>query len=455
MANIVIKTKFRSPEESRCFTDELEYSTQEYKQESIKGLKHEDYIENNDVDFTKVVDYSTEIYKQKTNKYIKENSNYTFSNYSNNIDKNGIEKIKKQFIEAQKNGSFLYKTYISFEDGYLEKNNIISNGVINENLLKSTVRNSMIKMLNNENLKDYIFLGNIHYDTDNIHCHIYTVENGTPTRKINYNAKTDKEKYKDAKFKITSFKKAKSEIHNSLNNDYENLKEIQNIFRNKILKSDVNFQNFSKVELEELQNIYNKLPENKNLWQFNNKRIKHIKPQIETFTKNYLNKYHSDNYEKLKNILEKQEKEFTRIYGQQKHYIYKTNTSNNYKNNKLEDIYSRTANKLLKELKDIDLSKIRIELKSQKNKFSNTENKKNYTKNIKIDKIYKLKNYENYINVSKKRKINTSSALRIFRNLTKNTTKNLQEEKIKNIKEYHKLLEKIDYKSKNLIQTVD
>ena len=468
MANIVIKTKFRSPEESRCFTDELEYSTQEYKQESIKGLKHEDYIENNDVDFTKVIDYSTEIYKQKTNKYIKENSNYTFSNFSNNIDKNGIEKIKKQFIEAQKNGSFLYKTYISFEDGYLEKNNIISNGVINENLLKSTVRNSMIKMLNNENLKDYIFLGNIHYDTDNIHCHIYTVENGTPTRKINYNAKTDKEKYKDAKFKITSFKKAKSEIHNSLNNDYENLKEIQNIFRNKILKSDVDFQNFSKVELEELQNIYNKLPENKNLWQFNNKRIKHIKPQIETFTKNYLNKYHSDNFEKLKNILEKQEKEFTRIYGQQKHYIYKTNTSNNYKNNKLEDIYSRTANKLLKELKDVDLSK--IELKSQKNSFSNTEDKKitsaeisaeskinkiDYIKNIKIDKIYKLKNYENYINVSKKRKINTSSALRIFRNLTKNTTKNLQEEKIKNIKEYQKLLEKIDYKSKNLIQTID
>lgn len=248
------------------------------------------------------------------------------------------------------------------------------------------------------------------------------------------------------------------------------MKEIQNIFRNKILKSDVNFQNFSKVELEELQNIYNKLPENKNLWQFNNKRIKHIKPQIETFTKNYLNKYHSDNFEKLKNILEKQEKEFTRIYGQQKHYIYKTNTSNNYKNNKLEDIYSRTANKLLKELKDIDLSKIRIELKSQKNKFSNTEdkkitsaeisaeskiNKKNYTKNIKIDKIYKLKNYENYINVSKKRKINTSSALRIFRNLTKNTTKNLQEEKIKNMKEYQKLLEKIDYKSKNLVQTID
>ena len=486
MANIVIKTKFRSPEESRCFTDELEYSIQEYKQESIKGLKHEDYIENNDVDFTKVIDYSTEIYKQKTNKYIKENSNYTFSNFSNNIDKNGIEKIKKQFIEAQKNGSFLYKTYISFEDGYLEKNNIISNGVINENLLKSTVRNSMIKMLNNENLKDYIFLGNIHYDTDNIHCHIYTVENGTPTRKINYNAKTDKEKYKDAKFKITSFKKAKSEIHNSLNNDYENLKEIQNIFRNKILKSDVNFQNFSKVELEELQNIYNKLPENRNLWQFNNKRIKHIKPQIETFTKNYLNKYHSDNFEKLKNILEKQEKEFTRIYGQQKHYIYKTNTSNNYK--------------------DVDLSKIRIELKSQKNSFSNTEDKKitsaeisaeskinkiDHIKNIKIDKendtiiknklkvemkiskntqnkntnlnikidkidkIYKLKNYENYINVSKKRKINTSSALRIFKNLTKNTTKNLQEEKIKNMKEYQKLLEKIDYKSKNLIQTID
>ena len=87
----------------------------------------------------------------------------------------------------------------------------------------------------------------------------------------------------------------------------------------------------------------------------------------------------------------------------------------------------------------------------------NTQNK-NTNLNIKIDKnekIYKLKNYENYINVSKKRKINTSSALRIFRNLTKNTTKNLQEEKLKNMKEYQKLLEKIDYKSKNLIQTID
>ena len=87
----------------------------------------------------------------------------------------------------------------------------------------------------------------------------------------------------------------------------------------------------------------------------------------------------------------------------------------------------------------------------------NTQNK-NTNLNIKIDKnekIYKLKNYENYINVSKKRKINTSSALRIFRNLTKNTTKNLQEEKIKNMKEYQKLIEKIDYKSKNLNRTID
>ena len=91
-------------------------------------------------------------------------------------------------------------------------------------------------------------------------------------------------------------------------------------------------------------------------------------------------------------------------------------------------------------------------------KISKNTQKKNTNLNIKIDnidKIYKLKNYENYRNVSKKRKINTSSALRIFRNLTKNTTKNLQEEKLKNMKEYQKLLEKIDYKSKNLIQTID
>ncbi|MDY3050823.1 MAG: MobP2 family relaxase [Parvimonas sp.] len=491
MANIIIKTKFRSPEESRSFTDEIEYSIQEYKQESIKLLKHEDYIDKNDVDFTKVIDYSTEIYKQKTNKYIKENSNYTFSNFSNNIDKNGIEIIKKKFIEAQKNGSFLYKTYISFEDGYLEKNNIISNGVINENLLKTTVRNSMIKMLNNENLKDYTFLGNIHYDTDNIHLHVYTVENGTPTRKINYDAKTEKEKYKNAKFKVTSFKKAKSEIYRSLNKDYENLKEIQNIFRDKILKSNINFKNFSKEDLEDLKNIYNKLPANKNLWQFNNKRIKYLKPQLEEFTKNYLKNYHSENFEKLNKILEKQEREYTKIYGQQKNYIFKNKVSNNYKKHRLEDIYSRTANKLLKELKEVDLFMIKGDEKLKKFSFSNIKLKKIFSfgenreknkdnsisnniqkssKNIrKIDKMqkinipnlnknkkdFKFKDYTKYTNTSKRAKINTRSALKIFRNLTRNTDKNLRKEMMHNIKEYQKLIQKIDYKNKNLDKSID
>lgn len=474
MPSIIFKIKFRSPDEQRSFTEEIEYSTQEYKQESIKGLKHEDYIDKDDVDFTKVIDYSTESYKQKTEKYIKENNNYTFSNFSNNIDKDAVEIIKKRFAQAQENGSFLYKTYISFEDGYLEKNNIINNGIVNENLLKTTVRNSMIKLLNNENLKDYTFLGNIHYDTDNIHLHVYIVENGTPTRKINYDAKTEKEKYKNAKFKVTSFKKAKSEIHNSLNKDYENLKEIQNIFRDKILKTNINFKTFSKNELEELKNIYNKLPANKNLWQFNNKRIKHIKPQLKEFTKNYLKNYHTENFDKLNKVLDKQEKEFTRIYGQQRNYIFKNKVSNNYKKHKLEDIYSRTANRILKELKEIDLSTVSRDKKIKKLSFSNIKfkkilslkeknNTKNKTKTNRIDKQnlvknnkkFNFKDYTKYINRSKKNKINTRSALRIFRSLTRNTDKNLRKEMMHNMREYQKLIQKIDYKSKNLDQSID
>lgn len=90
-------------------------------------------------------------------------------------------------------------------------------------------------------------------------------------------------------------------------------------------------------------------------------------------------------------------------------------------------------------------------------------NTKNKTKTNRIDKQnlvknnkkFNFKDYTKYINRSKKNKINTRSALRIFRSLTRNTDKNLRKEMMHNMREYQKLIQKIDYKSKNLDQSID
>lgn len=383
MADIILKTTFRTPykissildkniRENSSYGIEFNYSTQEKKQESLKKLEHSDYefFEKNDTDFSKVVSYSKEERKQKTNLKSKTN-NYTFSNLSNNLTEKESEKIKENFITSQKNGSFLWKTYVSFTDDYLIKNKIIENGKINEDLLKDSVKKGMSELLKRENISDYTFMGNIHYDTDNIHAHIYTVENGTPSRKMNLLAKNKKEVYNQAKFKIKNIEKAKSVINSNLTYELENLKLLHQISREHILKSDFNLNTLSNDELEQLIKIKNMLPQNQNLWQYNRKELRDVKPILTEFTKNYLEKYHTEDLEKFKKILLEQEKEYSKNYGE-------SDKNKNYSKNKLEELESRTANRILKELKNFNIENINNDIFNSVSVADNThKNKKN------------------------------------------------------------------------------
>ena len=86
--------------------------------------------------------------------------------------------LKDGFIKAQSNGSLMWQTVISFDNRYLVKNGLYDaeNKTLNEGRLKAAATKAIVKMLEKEGLENAIWAASFHYNTDNIHIHIATVE---------------------------------------------------------------------------------------------------------------------------------------------------------------------------------------------------------------------------------------------------------------------------------------
>lgn len=325
--NILQEFEYPKKKSQRKYNDFLNYINDEEKQQN----NYKDYEFQN---------YNNYMYDDKK-------TNSLFSNMDNKLSNEDIEIMKNEFQKAQDNNSFLWKTVISFDNEYLKNNNILNGSTLNEELLKNIARNSMVKMLSKEGINDYIFSGAIHSNTDNIHIHLATVERNTLSRKP-YDKKGNKLN-SEGRFKISSFELGKSTINSSLNKDYEPMKKIDQIIRETILRKDINYnKGFSRYEQRLVNELLNELPRNKNLWQYNNKAIRDSKPKIKELSKLYLENNFKDELKELDSLLDKQEELYSKTYGKGE------NDRNKYKENKIDDMYSRVSNKILKELKIMD-----------------------------------------------------------------------------------------------------
>ncbi len=86
--------------------------------------------------------------------------------------------LKKVFETARGNGSLMWQTVISFDNRWLEKYGVYDSktNILDENKLKEVATGAINKMLENEHLENAVWSGAIHYNTDNIHIHVATVE---------------------------------------------------------------------------------------------------------------------------------------------------------------------------------------------------------------------------------------------------------------------------------------
>lgn len=302
------------------------------------------------------------------------------------------QELKEQFSMAQDNKSLMWQTVISFDNEWLRKQGLW-NGYLstqNEQKLQGIIRKSVNEMLEKENLQNAVWSAAFHLNTDNLHVHIAIVEPIPMREKKAYpvyktytkNGKVEQvqvgsEMEYKGRFKLSSIEACKSAVVNEIVNTREQNLEINRVIRESIVQKKRETALRQDEELgKAFFSLYEKMPDCKrSSWNYNNSKMSHLKGEIDTLSNAYLKKYHKKDYEELKEKLMKQDALYREAYGESK---------SSYFDGKIEDLYTRLGNAILKEIREYDKNKIEMEnlskdenvkLLSSENDFINDEEK--------------------------------------------------------------------------------
>lgn len=325
-----------------------------------------------------------------------------FTKDKDNLSPEEKDNVKELFKKAQVNGSNMWQTVISFDNSYLSEIGIYDSRTqfLNEKVLIAAGRKAISSMLEKEGLQNAIWTASFHYNTDNIHIHVATVE-PSPMRekkpfkewernekgkiKMQRNPETGRLekipllnkdgnqvirlKYK-GKFKESSIKTLKKVLSSELDQDKESTIEITNMLRGIVndkkeqqLFNNPNFQKKMKQIYDEIK----KTGVERRYWNYNQKNFAHIKPKIDDLSNLFIETYHSDDFNKIIAKIEEKEGNYKKVYG----------GDNDYKKNKLYDkkdgLYTRLGNAILKEIQNFDRSQANIykEINSKQKNINN------------------------------------------------------------------------------------
>ena len=248
------------------------------------------------------------------------------------------KKLKRCFSIAQENGSFMWQDVFSFDNEWLDKHGMYDRrtGALDEKRLMGAVRNSMTEMIERENFDSLIWSASMHFNTDNIHIHIASVELN-PTRYTN----------EDGFMQYKNLYRMKSKFANTLIDRSKEQKKINDIMRNNIINGKKEISFHQDIEMKRLvTEIIKRLPEDKRQWQYGYNSLHEVKPLLDELTSYYIKNYKKDDFEKLINSLDDEEEYLKEVYGEGEKHFYK-----NYKKNKIDELYYRMGNALLREIK--------------------------------------------------------------------------------------------------------
>lgn len=279
------------------------------------------------------------------------------------------KQLKDIFQTAQDKQSLMWQTVISFDNRWLENNGLYNSkdGILDERRLRSITRSAVQKMLEKEGLQDAVWSAAIHYNTDNIHVHIATVEpepvrekkmyiqydtreeNGgtVKTPKLDGNGRPVMKKEYKGTFQQGSLEACRREMVNQIINEKENNLKINTIIRDSIVKQKREHPLAKDRELaHRFLDLYRHMPDcNRNLWNYNNPVMHPLKQEIDSISEDYMNRYHGEEYRELKERLQ--------IQGQKYHTAY-GDTGRSYEETKMKDLYTRMGNAILKEIRQYD-----------------------------------------------------------------------------------------------------
>lgn len=321
---IIIKSKFVTPsdrDKSGNYQEFLNYmdrkETHANENEFLEYKDYQDYMAND------------------------EKSTGLFSANSDELNENDKEYMKNLFGTCQDRGSILWQDVISFDNEWLKETGIISDSHVDEKRLKQATRKGINEMLKKEGMLDNArWTAAVHYNTDNIHVHVATVQTSNFTER--------------GKRKLGSLDSVKSKVINNLidkSKDYEKLNyfireqviakkredDILSI-KNKVVNRDL---------VKQFKKIHQLLPNDKRLWKYNMNGIGDTRKEIDKFTTLYVEKHFKKEFEDFRKTLDKEVESHKKLYGD-------SEKAEKYRETKMTDLYTRMGNTVLNEVKNYD-----------------------------------------------------------------------------------------------------
>lgn len=306
-----------------------------------------------------------------------------FTAKADTLAEEDIQVLKGEYTTAQENGSLMWETVISFDNEWLAEMGVYDKKAqrLDENRMRNATRKAVAKLLEKEGLDSAVWSAAFHYNTDNIHAHISIVElqptrekkvykqyevttiDGKHQYKLQKNEATGKleripildedgnicerEEYV-GRFKERSLKAAKSAVVDELVQDKELNIEINRLIRQRLVQSLKDNALYQDEDFRErFLAIYERLPENRGVCNYKNSAMAHLRPEIDALTDLYIEKYHKDDFEALQTKLELQAGRYKAAYGQRQ-------SGDSYMKNKMDDLYYRMGNAILREMKEYD-----------------------------------------------------------------------------------------------------
>ncbi|MGZ1706110.1 MobP2 family relaxase [Staphylococcus argenteus] len=286
-----------------------------------------------------------------------EKSQNMFNEHDNFMSKKAINKIKSDFSHAQKNKGMMWKDVISFDNSALESVGIYDSKThtLDEQKIKEATRKMMKRFEKKEGLEDnLVWSGAIHYNTDNIHVHVAAVEKVIKRTR--------------GKRKPATLKHMKSTFANELFDIKGERQKINEFIRERIVKgirdeSEPCKDKGMKKQIKKVHKFLEDIPRNQ--WNYNNNILKYIRPEIDKITDIYIKNYHSKDFEVFKNDLKRQTNLYKETYGENSNY-------GSYEKTKMKDLYARSGNTILKNIKELDQDLMKVKQQSTHSKSNAT-----------------------------------------------------------------------------------
>ncbi|RFB20672.1 hypothetical protein DZB87_26290 [Bacillus sp. ALD] len=272
-----------------------------------------------------------------------------FTEHSDQLNEDEKKELKGLFEIAQKNNSIMWQDVITFHNPWLQENGLYDahTHTVDEKKLMEITRQSMKEMLKRERLdQSAIWSAAIHYNTDNIHIHVATVE-PHPTR--------DR-----GKRKPKTLDAMKSKVVSQILERGQEQKEINDLIRKNMVgskKQDSSFK-WRNRELKPLfLHVYNHLPEDKRQWQYSYNTLQPLRSSIDILSAKYIQKYHAKEFEQFNKKLDQEVEVLRKAYGEG---TFDKKRYEHYKQNKTDELYKRMGNAFLSEMREYDRKQTHI-----------------------------------------------------------------------------------------------